>query len=87
MDIYSCLFLLQKLVKKLSASEYTKPLEHKQMALQLKLYNILFQTGSRQLYGCTADKTAPMGRANNITVTVAGQLWSQQLLPTIKNMP
>ena len=84
MDTYSCLFLLQKLVKKLSASEYT--LEYKQMALQLKLYNILFQTGSRQLYGCTADKTATMGRANNITVTVAGQLWSQQLIPTIKNM-
>lgn len=84
MDTYSCLFLLQKLVKKLSASEYT--LEHKQMALQLKLYNILFQTGSRQLHGCTADNTATMGCANNITVTVAGQLWSQQLLPTIKNM-
>ena len=82
MDTYSCLFLLQKLVNKLSASEYT--LEHKQMALQLKLY--LFQTASRQLHGCTADKTATMGRTNNITVTVARKLCSQQLLPTIKNM-
>ena len=70
------------ILNKLSASEYT--LEHKQMALQLKLY--LFQTGSRQLHGRTADKTATMGRTNNITMTVARQLWSEQLLPTFKNM-